>query len=145
MTGAVSDVFIGAGWAFPIGTSATGGIALASGEARITQSIWLTLQTTPGERVMRPEFGCDLRQYVFMPADATTGGLIRREVERALRRWEPRIDLAAVDVVPDGDDRSVLLISVSYTVRATNDPRNLVFPFYVIPDEPDSRPARQAG
>ena len=95
---------------------------------------------------MRPEFGCDLRAFVFDPVNDLTAGLIRREVDRALRRWEPRIDLDNIDVTPHPDDPNALMISVSYTVRATNDPRNLVFPFYVIPsEEPAARPVTPAG
>jgi len=108
---------------------------MADGDSKIEQSIRLILATSPGERPMRPDFGCNLRAFVFDPADARTAGLIAREVGRALQRWEPRIDLRDVAVDPHPDDPSALVISVSYTARATNDPRNLVFPFYLIPTE----------
>ncbi len=129
------QAFIGSGWAFPLQTSAAGGIALAGGPTRIEQSIWLILGTARGERPMRPEFGCNLHEYVFAPADATTIGLITRDVHQALRRWEPRIEVTEVEVAPDPHDRAVLTIAIAYTIRSTNDPRNLVFPFYVIPSE----------
>lgn len=129
------QAFIGAGWAFPLQTSAAGGVALADGATRIEQSIWLILGTARGERPMRPEFGCSLHEYVFGPADVTTAGLVARDVREALRRWEPRIDVSDVVVEPDPDDRAMLAISISYTIRSSNDSRNLVFPFYVIPDE----------
>lgn len=131
-----TPTFIGSGWAFPLQTSAAGGLALASGATRIEQSIWLILATARGERPMRPEFGCNLHDYVFAPADATTAGLIARDVHQALRRWEPRIEVRSVEVEPDPDDPAVLTISIAYTIRSTNDPRNLVFPFYVNPGEP---------
>ncbi len=85
--------FIGAGWAFPLRTDATGAIALVRGEREIEESIRLILATAPGERPMRPEFGCAVHDYVFAPADASTAGQIAYEVRVALERWEPRIGL----------------------------------------------------
>jgi phage baseplate assembly protein W len=129
------DDFVGTGWAFPIRTDPTGRIALASREEKIEQSIRLIMATAPGERPMRPEFGCGIHDHVFASANAGTIGRMGYEVRAALRRWEPRIDVRAVDIEPDPDERSRLLIQVRYTIRSTNDPRNLVFPFYVIPEE----------
>lgn len=125
--------FIGTGWAFPLRTDATGRIALVAGEREIEESIRLILATSPGERPMRPEFGCSVHDYVFAPADAATAGDIAYSVRVALERWEPRIELAAVVVRFDAIDDGVLYIDIAYSVRGTNDPRNLVFPFYVIP------------
>lgn len=125
--------FIGRGWAFPPHTDATGSIALASGEREIEDAIRLILATSPGERPMRPEFGCALNDYVFAPADAGTAGQLAYEVRLALERWEPRIEVADVAVRFDEADKGVLYIDISYSVRGANDPRNLVFPFYVIP------------
>ncbi len=136
----MTESFVGQGWAFPIDIGPTGGVATAEGHAKIAQSIELILRTSPGERRMRPDFGCNLRAFVFDPVNETTAGLIRREVDRALRRWEPRIDVDDIDVTAHPRDAAALLISVSYTVRATNDPRNLVFPFYVIPGESRAGP-----
>jgi len=82
---------------------------------------------------MRPEFGCSVHDYVFAPADAATAGDIAYSVRVALERWEPRIELAAVVVRFDAIDDGALYIDIAYTLRGTNDPRNLVFPFYVIP------------
>jgi phage baseplate assembly protein W len=89
---------------------------------------------------MRPEFGCRIHDYVFAPADATTAGLVAYEVRQSLLRWEPRIEVTDVIVTPDPYDPGVLLVDIHYTVRSTNDPRNLVFPFYVIPEEPAGQP-----
>ncbi|MBT2551999.1 MULTISPECIES: GPW/gp25 family protein [unclassified Arthrobacter] len=125
--------FIGAGWAFPLRTDRTGSIALVRDQREIEESIHLILATSPGERPMRPEFGCSVHDYVFAPADAATAGDIAYAVRVALDRWEPRITLENVIVNFDGADAGVLLIDVQYTIRGTNDPRNLVFPFYVIP------------
>lgn len=125
--------FIGTGWAFPLRTDATGRIALVSDEREIEESIRLVLATSPGERPMRPEFGCAVHDHVFAPADASTAGDIAYAVRVALERWEPRIELSGVVVRFDAVEDGVLYIDIGYTVRGTNDPRNLVFPFYVIP------------
>jgi phage baseplate assembly protein W len=129
----MSDQFIGAGLAFPLRTDATGGIALVRGEREIQEAIRLILATAPGERPMRPEFGCAIGEFVFAPADAATAGLIAYEVRVALERWEPRIDLYDVQVDFAGAADGVLHINIRYALRGSNDPRNLVFPFYVIP------------
>ncbi|EST36977.1 hypothetical protein N566_15445 [Streptomycetaceae bacterium MP113-05] len=130
--------FIGAGWAFPPRTDATGSIALVRGESEIAEAIRMILSTSPGERPMRPEFGCALGEYVFAPADAGTAGQLAYEVRLALERWEPRIEVADVTVRFDEADNGVLYIDIRYAVRGTNDPRNLVFPFYVIPQHEEN-------
>ncbi|MFB9371585.1 GPW/gp25 family protein [Kitasatospora sp. NPDC001664] len=126
--------FIGAGWEFPVRTDRTGSIALVGADREIEQSIHLILGTAPGERPMRPAFGCAIHDHVFAPADSATAGLIAYEVRLSLERWEPRIELADVAVGFDTVDLGRLYIDIRYTVRGTNDPRNLVFPFYVIPE-----------
>ncbi|MER7700939.1 MULTISPECIES: GPW/gp25 family protein [unclassified Streptomyces] len=133
--------FIGAGWAFPPRTDATGSIALVRGEHELEESIRLILATSPGERPMRPEFGCAVNDYVFAPADAGTAGQLAYEVRLALERWEPRIEVTEVVVRFDAADDGVLYIDIGYTVRGANDPRNLVFPFYVIPQHADGAEA----
>lgn len=129
----MSDEFIGRGWAFPLRTDSTGGIALVSREREIEEAIRLILGTSPGERPMRPEFGCRINEYVFASADGGTASNIAAEVKASLRRWEPRIDVEDVIVSFDARDASVLYIDIRYAIRRTNDRRNLVFPFYVIP------------
>jgi phage baseplate assembly protein W len=136
--------FVGSGLAFPVRVGLAGSVALVAGEPELEQSIALILCTIPGERPMRPEFGCRIHDYVFAPADATTAGLVAYEVRQSLLRWEPRIDVADVLVTPDPYDAGVLLVDIRYTVRSTNDPRNLVFPFYVIPEEPGRSPELEA-
>ncbi len=125
--------FIGAGWAFKVRTDRTGSIALVKGEQEIVESVRLILGTSPGERPMRPEFGCAIHDLVFAPANAGTAGLIAYEVRLALERWEPRIDLVDVHVGFEQANEGILLIDIRYALRGENDPRNLVFPFYVIP------------
>jgi Bacteriophage baseplate protein W len=141
----VSEEFIGAGWGFPVRTDAIGGVALVSREREIDEAIRLILGTAVGERPMRPEFGCRIHEYVFAPADATTFGLIAYDVRAALLRWEPRIEVTDVTVTPDPDDPSTLYITVDYTIPRSNDPRNLVFPFYTIPEEQSALPTAAGG
>jgi Bacteriophage baseplate protein W len=129
----VSEEFIGRGWAFPLRTDATGGIALVTREREIEEAIRLVLGTTPGERPMRPEFGCRIHEYLFASADGETASAIGAEVRASLRRWEPRIDVEDVVVTIDRVSPALLYIDVRYVIKATNDRRNLVFPFYVIP------------
>jgi phage baseplate assembly protein W len=126
--------FLGVGWRWPVATDAGGSFAMTGGVTEVEQAMYLILSTTPGERPMRPEFGCPLADYVFAPADSTTAGLIAYEVVRALRRWEPRVDVLDVQVTPDAAE-STLWIDIGYRIRDSYDRRNLVVPFYVIPDE----------
>jgi Bacteriophage baseplate protein W len=139
--------FIGAGWAFPLRTDPTGSIALVTAEREIEEAIRLVLGTAPGERPMRPEFGCRIHDLVFGPANASTAGEIAYEVRTALERWEPRIEVADVRVGFDRADAGTVYVDLRYTIRGVNDPRNLVFPFYVIPDHPQPVPtaAEDAG
>jgi uncharacterized protein len=129
-----SEEFIGSGLAFPLRVTTTGNVALVTREREIEESIALILGTAPGERPLRPEFGCTIHDYVFAPADAATAGEIADAVRRALIRWEPRIEVGDVIVTPDPANDGLLYVDVGYRIRHANDPRNLVFPFYVIPD-----------
>ncbi|WP_347353673.1 GPW/gp25 family protein [Intrasporangium sp.] len=129
----MAQEFIGSGWSFPLAADATGGVSLVTGTREIEESIRLILATAPGERPMRPEFGCAVHDYVFAPADAGTAGDIAYAVRVALDRWEPRIVVESVDVRFDEIDLGTLYIDIGYSIAGTNDPRNLVFPFYVIP------------
>ncbi|MEU4804576.1 GPW/gp25 family protein [Actinosynnema sp. NPDC023587] len=131
----MSADFIGRGWGFPLRVGATGGIGMVERDPEIQQAIRLILGTAPGERPMRPEFGCGIHEHVFASADHATAGDIAREVRVALDRWEPRIETTDVVVAFDAVELGTLYIDVHYTVRATNDQRNLVFPFYTIPSE----------
>ncbi len=126
--------FIGAGWAFPVTTDATGDVALVVREREIEQAMRIILGTVRGERPMRPEFGCRIHDHVFGPANGATAGQISYDVREALDRWEPRINVRQVDVLFDDISEGRVYIDVQYVIADSNDPRNLVFPFYVIPD-----------
>lgn len=123
--------FSGRGWNFPVRLSTSGQIELVPGEESIRQSIWTILSTAPGERVMRPGFGCGLYELVFGVNNAATATAVSRAVREALATWEPRIDVLGVSAGPDPADPSILLIGISYQVRSTNSRYNLVYPFYL--------------
>ncbi|MGW1076366.1 GPW/gp25 family protein [Streptomyces sp. NPDC002537] len=137
----MSDLFTGRGWAFPLGVSASGGMAMVEGSHDVERAIRLVLGTEPGERPMRPEFGCAIRDKVFGSFDASTSGAIVQEVRRALERWEPRIVVDDVGVVPAAEYEEVLLIHIGYRLASTNSRRNLVHPFYVIPAHESEGPS----
>src|ERR671939_389782 len=99
--------FIGAGWAFPTGVAATGGVALVRGDTELVQAMRLILSTYPGERPMRPDFGCRLRDFVFRAATLDTIAELTGEVRRALLRWEPRVVIEDVVVAPHPEDPSI--------------------------------------
>jgi phage baseplate assembly protein W len=124
---------LGIGWSFPLRVDGRGGIALSQHENDVEESIRIILSTAKGERRMRPNFGCDIHKIVFAPNNATSWGLAAHYVEEALGWWEPRIEVLEIDPQPDPLDTSRLLINIKYRIKATNDERNLVYPFYIIP------------
>ena len=126
---------IGSGLAFPLQVDRRGGIALARDEQDIDQAIQLILGTAPGERPMRPEFGCGVHDFVFDSIDANTIGRMEDAIRDALDRWEPRIQVQTVEFDLGQAEHGLLTIDIGYHVRATNTERNLVYPFYVIPAE----------
>ena len=126
---------IGSGLAFPLQVDRRGGIALARDETDIEQAIELILATAPGERPMRPEFGCGVHDFVFDSIDATTVGKMELAIRDALDRWEPRIVVESVEFNLDEVADGRLIIDIGYRVRVTSTMRNLVYPFYVIPAE----------
>lgn len=130
--------FVGKGISFPMRVDQSGALALTSGGADIDGSLRMVLTTAPGERLMRPQFGCRIWDLLFEPINANTIGLMAESVKDAVSQWEPRVDLEDVQIEPDPRDHSRVMINLKYKVRATNDRRNLVYPFYVIPQEGES-------
>lgn len=127
--------FLGVGWRFPVEVetqvSQPDRLAVSDYELLIEQSIRIILTTAKGERVMRPDFGCDLKRLVYAPNNTATAGLAIFYVQQALKKWEARIVLLEVDANPDLSNEARLMISVHYRVVATNNERNLVYPFYL--------------
>lgn len=126
---------IGRGWAFPPQIGAQGGIALTHKRNEIEQAIHIILSTSPGERVMRPSFGCRLYDIVFAPNNSHTAAQAQRYVQEALGMWEPRITVRNVNVSQDPQQANCLLIEIEYEIKASHDQRSLVYPFYLIPEE----------
>jgi phage baseplate assembly protein W len=123
--------FLGSGWQFPVQLDETGEVAASREEESIAESIRIILGTSPGERVMHPDFGCGIHDYLFAPNSVRTCGLIKFHTEEAIRRWEPRIDLQGVTVQAAPDDQAVILISITYRVKSTDSRFNMVYPFYL--------------
>ena len=131
----MSNPIIGRGWNFPPMLDERGTIALTGDTNEIEQSIRIILTTAPGQRVMRPEFGCHIHELVFAPNNSATAGLVQRYIGEALGRWEPRIQVQQVVAQADPNEPACLLITIKYWVAATHSNRSLVYPFYLIPEE----------
>ncbi|OGO70014.1 MAG: baseplate protein [Chloroflexi bacterium RBG_19FT_COMBO_62_14] len=131
----MSNPIIGRGWQFPPGLDERGNVALTHDDDEVEQSIRIILGTVPGQRVMRPDFCCRIHELVFAPNNTATIGMASRYVREALARWEPRIIVERIDVVPDQTESGRLLIDVDYRITGTHSNRSLVYPFYVIPEE----------
>ena len=128
----MTESFLGSGWNFPVGLDGDGQVAMAPDpEEEISQSIWTILGTSPGERVMRPDFGCGIHDMVFAVNNAATASAVAGAIRDALAVWEPRVDVLDVYAVPDPAQPSLLLIEINYQVRSTNSRFNLVYPFYL--------------
>jgi phage baseplate assembly protein W len=122
--------FLGRGWAYPVSPGNVKRLTYAEGPEKVAQSIWIILDTEPGERVMRPTFGCGLRRYLMKPNTFATRSLIRHDVETALASFEPRIRLTDVRADP-GEDPALVLIRIAYVHLRDSRPGNLVYPFYL--------------
>ena len=134
--GSAPPDFLGRGWSFPVDVDGEGRIVMAGSDESIRQSIRSILSTAPGERVMRPDFGCAVADLVYAVNDEATAAEVAASVREALAIWEPRIDVIDVVATPGAttagtDTPEVLLVAVDYEVRATNSRFNLVYPFYL--------------
>jgi phage baseplate assembly protein W len=125
-----SDI-IGQGWRFPIKVNSSGGLDWSSGPDRVRDAIWIVLSTSLGERLMRPEFGAGLKDYVFEPNSPAIRAELASVIRGALVQWEPRIDIVDVTVQGSNDQDSQVLVSIDYQIRDTNELFNMVYPFYL--------------
>jgi phage baseplate assembly protein W len=126
----MSRDFYGIGFAFPpLADPATGSLAMVGDTTVVAQALRVLLRTTPGERLMRPDYGCDLRRYLFAPNTVATRRLIAEEVTRAIGAFEDRINLQSVDVTADDVEPAQVNIVVRYAHRRTGDLASLVTPF----------------
>jgi phage baseplate assembly protein W len=129
--------FVGYGFAYPMGVDDQGGMAMVTGAANIERSIRLIIGTAYGERPMRPEFGCGIHDLIFDLASPELISQIQLQVQASLRRWETRAEIVSVTAA-FGDDPTLVQIQVTYRIKGSYDPRNLLVPFYVIPHEEES-------
>jgi phage baseplate assembly protein W len=134
--------FLGKGWRFPVNVNTRGDVDTPPGEIHmseyeqdIREAIWIILATSKGERVMRPDFGCGIHDYVFTVINTTTLGLIESSVREGLVLWEPRIEVIDVGISTEAVNEGKLLVSIDYRVRTTNNRFNLVYPFYLTEGE----------
>jgi hypothetical protein len=123
--------FLGKGWTIPLRPDERSGkLEYESGPEKVRQSIQIILDTEPGERIMRPAFGCGLRRHLMKPNTTATHALIQRDVSSALKTWEPRIEVQSLQVTP-GDDPSLVLIEILYIHKRDGRQGNFVYPFYL--------------
>jgi phage baseplate assembly protein W len=127
--------FIGRGFSWPMVVDHTGGIRLTEPIEDIERSMRIILLTAPGERIMRPRFGCRIWDLLFEPITPNLMGQVIKAVKEALAQWEPRVDVINVIPSAEGRDNGLINVRIEYRVRTTNDHRNLVFPFYLIPHD----------
>ena len=123
--------FLGTGWSYPVETDHQGNVKMEDADDVIERSVRIILSTAKGERIMRPEFGCDIHDQVFSSLSPATLNRIEEGVESALVRWEPRIDVESVDASPDPDTPNRVLIDIEYWIESTNSRANMVYPFYL--------------
>jgi uncharacterized protein len=123
----------GRGWAFPPKLSDRDRISMVQDDADIRRSIYIIINTVPGERVMRPDFGCEIHSLIFWPANEQTAAVAERYVNEALGRWEPRIRLQSVKAHAGNPEIGELMIDIVYTLKDQHDVRSLVYPFYLLP------------
>lgn len=131
----MAEDFLGRGWKFPVNVTAYAQVSMSEYEKDIKEAIWIILGTAKGERVMRPEFGCGIHDYVFEAINDSTLTLIADSVRDALIRWEHRIEVIDVGTSAERIHKGKLLISIDYEIRGTNNRFNLVYPFYLTEGE----------
>ncbi len=123
--------YLGKGWRFPVAVNLTGGISTSAYEENVRESIFIILGTATGERLNRPEFGCEIHELMFAPNNQMTAALAQHYCEEALLKWEPRIEDVQVHARPSEGEPNRLDVRISYLISDINEERNLVYPFYL--------------
>lgn len=123
--------FLGKGWKFPVHVNKAGKLEMSVYEKDIEEAILIILKTAKGERVMRPDFGCGIFDFVFASMNTATITMMEASVREAIVLWEPRINIKNINLSSDSDEEGKLMISIDYRVKSTNNRFNLVFPFYM--------------
>ncbi|NGZ08800.1 MAG: hypothetical protein CV088_05350 [Nitrospira sp. LK70] len=123
--------FLGRGWSFPPTFNRDrAGVEMLEEEADVASSLEVLLTTARGERVMLPQYGCNLEELVFESLDTRMKTLMADKVESAILYHEPRIELERVRLDDGRELEGVVLIEVTYRVKSTNSRFNFVFPYY---------------
>ncbi|REE18417.1 hypothetical protein B0G71_1433 [Paraburkholderia sp. BL27I4N3] len=123
--------WLGRGWRYPVQIdSATGGVAMSEYEEDVREALWILVGTAPGERVMRPDFGCGIYDLAFEVIDIATITRIESTVTEAVLKYEARVELMSVTVDPLNAADGLLWINLDYRIRRTNQTGNLVYPFF---------------
>ncbi len=126
------DSYLGRGWKFPVQVNPkTGRILMSENEQDISEAIIILLKTSKGERVMKSDFGCGLRRFVFDLTDEVTMRKIEEDIREAIMVWEPRVGDVEIKAAKDAEVSGKITIDIHYTVRSTNNRYNLVYPFYM--------------
>ncbi len=136
---AVDREFLGKGWRFPVAVNLTGGISASSLDENVRESIFVILGTAPGERVKRPDFGCQIHDLMFAPNNDETAARAEFYCEEALYKYEPRIEAVKCRASPNKAEPSRLDIRITYTVAGKSDKKNLVYPFYLLKPEDEGQ------
>jgi phage baseplate assembly protein W len=127
-----TDSFLGVGWSFPPAFHKPAyGVSMIAGETDIQSSLHILLTTRIGERIMQPTYGCDLTKFLFEPIDTTFKTFLKDIIETAILYHEPRIILNGIKIDTEGYIEGKLVITVEYTIAATNARNNFVYPFYL--------------
>ena len=136
--------FLGKGLRFPVSINLNGGVSSSQLEENVRQCIFIILGTAPGERINRPHFGCQIHDLMFAPNNAITAATAEVYCEEAIYKFEPRVEKVSARAAPNVDEPNRLDVRIEYVIAGKNDKRNLVFPFYLKPEE-DEEPASDNG
>ena len=137
--------FLGKGLRFPVSINLNGGVSSSQLEENVRQSLFVILGTAPGERLNRPIFGCRIHDLMFAPNNAMTAARAEVYCEEAIYKFEPRVGKVTCSARANADEPNRLDIRIEYVIAGKNDKRNLVFPFYLKPQEEDEASASQNG
>lgn len=132
--------FLGRGLRFPVSVNLNGGVSSSSLEENVRQSIFIILGTAPGERINRPQFGCQIHDLMFAPNNDLTAARAEVYCEEAIYKFEPRVEKVSCTAVPNPDEPNRLDLRIEYTIASKNEKRNLVFPFYLKNQDEEPEP-----
>jgi phage baseplate assembly protein W len=136
--------FLGKGLRFPVSINLNGGVSTSQYEENVRQSLFVILGTAPGERINRPRFGCRIHDLMFAPNNPVTAARAEVFCEEAILKFEPRVERVVCLAQANADEPNRLDIRIEYVIAGKNDKRNLVFPFYLKPEDEDE-PAAANG